>query len=219
MYSKEQSARRPEKKKCSRSGCTGTPNSTGLCYRHRSKSGLAATRKKPTIKTPKNDKGIKKTKLNSQIKRSYIIEKTDSVFSLFIKLRDTDEHGNGTCISTGKPIFFRLTDEGYVSSNCDNGHYNRRDIISTRWDEINCNAQLMLNNRFSEDQHEQYAEGLSKKYSEKEVEVLLLKKQIDANLHTFEINEKYEHYKALIKKMIRNKEWWHGQRTIRSLHK
>jgi hypothetical protein len=71
--------------------------------------------------------------------RSKLIEKLDSIFSDFIRLRDSNEFGHVTCITCYKDSFWR---------DSDNGHYQDRDHMATRFDEENCNAQCLECNRY-----------------------------------------------------------------------
>lgn len=68
------------------------------------------------------------------------------VFNQFIKLRDTDQYGNGYCIDTGKRIFY-LRQDGRWISNCDAGHFISREVRTICWNEFNVHAQLATANR------------------------------------------------------------------------
>ena len=60
--------------------------------------------------------------------------KLDKEFSLFIRLRDCMPNGYFKCISCGQIKPFEQAD---------NGHYLNRQHMSTRFDEMNFNAQFM----------------------------------------------------------------------------
>lgn len=72
--------------------------------------------------------------------KSKLVEKLDAVFSEFIRLRDSDEHGQVICITCDAEFHWRETD-------C--GHYQDRDHMTTRWDETNCNGQCLECNRYN----------------------------------------------------------------------
>lgn len=69
-----------------------------------------------------------------------------SVFNQYVKLRDTDQYGNGFCIDTGKRIFYKRQDGRWIS-NCDAGHYISREVRTICWNELNVHAQFYLSNR------------------------------------------------------------------------
>lgn len=71
--------------------------------------------------------------------RSRAIQAADKWFSKWIRLRDSDENGIATCVTSGKRAYWATMD-------C--GHYVSRAKQSTRYDEMNCHAQSKMSNRF-----------------------------------------------------------------------
>ena len=61
-----------------------------------------------------------------------MIKKLDTIFSQFVRLRDTDEYGYGACITCGE--YFH-----YDDLEC--GHFRSRRHLTTRWREENAHAQ------------------------------------------------------------------------------
>ena len=92
---------------------------------------MAITKRKPSIKTLKR--------------------KLDDVFSIYIRLRDSDDKGFCRCISCGKIQHWEDVD-------C--GHYVNRSHMGTRYSERNCNAQCRHCNRFMEGNIQNYRKGL-----------------------------------------------------------
>lgn len=121
----------------------------------------------------------------------------DSIFSEYIRIRDSDQNGMTKCISCGKLQHWKDVD-------C--GHYINRKHSSTRYDEKNCNAQCRACNRFDEGNMQGYRKGLIKKYGEKEVELLEIKKFNTCKLGQFEINALAEIYRKKLKDIKR----WKG---------
>lgn len=144
----------------------------------------------------KEGKKSLKSKLNrikkSDNNRKSLIRKLDDIFSIFIRLRDSDHNGIGKCISCGKPDHWK---------SCDNGHYIGRQHISTRWDEINCNLQCRHENRFEEGKKAEYRVGLIKKYDLKTVESLELRQHNQSKISTFEIELMIKIYTDKVKKL------------------
>jgi hypothetical protein len=59
-------------------------------------------------------------------------DKLDIIFSKYIRLRDTDEYGNGACFTCGKMCNYKELD-------C--GHFRSRRNLATRWYQDNAHAQ------------------------------------------------------------------------------
>lgn len=84
-------------------------------------------------------KGSPTNKAANQMTKAKARAQADKQFSMFIRLRDSDEHGIATCITSGRRAHWRKMD-------C--GHYVSRAKMATRYDERNCNAQSKMANRF-----------------------------------------------------------------------
>lgn len=67
-----------------------------------------------------------------------MIEKIDKIFSIYIRLRDTNDYGYGNCITCGK--LFK-----YDEMEC--GHFRSRRNMATRWNVGNAHAQCIECNR------------------------------------------------------------------------
>lgn len=118
--------------------------------------------------------------------KSKSIEVLDKAFSLFIRLRDASPGGVFRCISCGRILPFAQAD-------C--GHYINRKHMSTRFDEMNCNAQCRSCNRFDEGNIQGYRQGLIRKYGERNVILLEAKKHQTRKYSDFEIKELTKYYK------------------------
>ena len=147
-------------------------------------------RYKKKSKTPLLDSaGIK-------VKKAPNLEnKLDREFSLFIRLRDS-ENGYFKCISCGKIKPFEQAD-------C--GHYINRQHMSTRFDEMNCNAQCRACNRFQEGNMSGYRQGLVKKYGEKRVLLLEMRKNDIKRYSEFEYQALIKYYHALNERLKKDK--------------
>ncbi len=71
--------------------------------------------------------------------KTYWKNQADKWFSEFIRLRDSDDEGIATCITSGRRMHWR---------DLDCGHYISRAKQATRYDEMNCHAQSKGHNRF-----------------------------------------------------------------------
>lgn len=119
----------------------------------------------------------------------------DREFSLYVRLRDSSG-GYFRCISCGQIKPFGQAD-------C--GHYINRQHMSTRFDEMNCNAQCRKCNRFMEGNIQGYRQGLVAKYGEQRVLLLESKKNQTRKYSDFEYAELIKYYKALNAKLRKEK--------------
>ena len=87
----------------------------------------------------------------------------DSVYSLYIRLRDAGDGGWTKCISCGKILPFE-------KMQC--GHFYSRRHIATRWDEYNCNSECGICNCHETDHLLGYRENLLKKIGQAEFDRL-----------------------------------------------
>lgn len=124
--------------------------------------------------------------------RSKLIEKLDNVFSMFIRLRDSNTNGTFRCISCGRILPFEQAD-------C--GHYINRKHMSLRFSEKNCNAQCRSCNRFDEGNIQGYRRGLIAKYGEPTVILLEATKNETNKLSVFELEAMADHYRKEVKKL------------------
>src|SRR6187401_1190895 len=98
---------------------------------------------------------FKQKKKSNKTDRQKLIVKLDTVFSEFIRLRDSDMQGICKCITSGE--FFHWRD-------CDAGHFITRENMATRWDEQNVNAQGIGDNRFKSGKQFEHGLAIDKKH-------------------------------------------------------
>ena len=119
----------------------------------------------------------------------------DKWFSIFIRLRDSDDKGCCTCITCGNIRFWK---------NLDCGHWIKRQHLGARFNEKNCAAQCKGCNAFEQgrsSEHEKFiiekygqqtrdllksAERNYTKYSKLEIDLLAKEYQAKAKLLAFE---------------------------------
>ena len=129
-------------------------------------------------------------------KKPDLVAKLDKVFSRYIRLRDAMPNGYFRCISCNEIKPFEQAD-------C--GHYINRQHMSTRFDEMNCNAQCRKCNRFMEGNMSGYRRGLVAKYGEQRVLLLESKKNQTRKYSDFEYAELIKYYKVLNVKLRKEK--------------
>lgn len=132
--------------------------------------------------------------------RQTLIKKLDEVFSKFIRLRDSDANGYCRCISCGRVHYWK---------DIQNGHYMSRRYLSTRFDEMNCNAQCVACNIFNQGNIQMYRRNLIKKIGEKNVDYLEYKaKGTTKHYSVFELQELVKYYTILVNKLSEEKGIW-----------
>ena len=92
-------------------------------------------------------------------------DRIDRVFHEYIRRRDVNSEGYGTCISCNKGIHF---------SESDAGHFISRQHLSVRWDERNVNLQCRKCNRFEYGRQFEYSLKIGTELAE---ELLQLSRQ------------------------------------------
>ena len=137
-----------------------------------------------------------KPKKKSSPSLSTLIDRLDTVFSRYIRLRDVMPSGYFRCISCGKikPI-----------EQADCGHFHSRTHMSTRFDEDNCHAECRYCNRLSADHIIGYRENLIKKIGEQRFKLLDIKAHETKKWSHFELEQLAKYYRALVDKLQREK--------------
>lgn len=122
--------------------------------------------------------------------------KLDRLFSIYIRLRDSDKNGYCRCISCGKFNHWKDVD-------C--GHFVNRSHMSTRYNERNCHAQCRKCNRFDEGNNIGYTRGLIKLYGVKILNDLDVLKHTQSYMKAFDYNILIDHYKKEIERLKKDK--------------
>lgn len=120
----------------------------------------------------------------------------DRYFSQYIRLRDTNNQGYGSCISCGQL-------KHYDDLDC--GHFINRGNMNLRFNEVNCNAQCRKCNRFDEGNFVGYQEGLIKKWGQEKYALLVASKQEIRRYSKWELKAIADHYKARAKELRESK--------------
>ena len=124
--------------------------------------------------------------------------KLDKVFSLYIRLRDSKPFNYRffKCISCGEIKPFEQAD-------C--GHFHSRRHLSTRFDEDNAHAECRACNRFSADHLINYEKNLIAKIGQQKFNLLKVKAAGTSKMSDFEYEQLIKYYKALNKKLRKEK--------------
>lgn len=131
-----------------------------------------------------------KTKLKSY---KHYKTKLDTVFSQYIRRRDSDQFGQIKCITCSKVLPWE------DSQNC---HYVSRNNLATRWHEKNCHAGCVGCNVFGGGRLDDYAISLLNKYGQGILEELSTTKRASVKFSRTDLIEKIEYYSNIIQQMI-----------------
>jgi hypothetical protein len=126
------------------------------------------------------------------------IAKLDKVFSEYIRLRDSDENGYCHCISCGKIAHWK---------DMDCGHFINRKHMSLRFNDVNCNAQCRLDNRFDEGNLEGYRRGLIIKHGPDIIDRLYAMKNVQMKFSQIEIDLLTKEYAKKVTELKKLKKW------------
>lgn len=124
------------------------------------------------------------------------MKQADKWFSIYIRLRDSDENGIIRCCSCGKPVFWKKSDAG---------HFVNRKHMSLRYSEINVHAQCRECNRFDEGNLPGYSLFITQKYGDDAIKKLLAAKQLTNKMGKFEFKAVAEFYKSKAKEQSKLK--------------
>lgn len=120
----------------------------------------------------------------------------DKLFSLYIRLRDTDENGYFKCPTCGRILPWEKAD-------C--SHYWSRSHKSTRWNEDNCVAECSYCNRFDSSHLDGLGRFLKKKLGEQRFEMLHWLHNQPKKYSEFELAELVKMYRKKIVQLKRTK--------------
>lgn len=140
-------------------------------------------------------------KIKSKKGIRYWMKKADEIFSLYIRLRDTNEEGFGVCYTCGKKVFYKRNTLGLRHGEC--GHYVSRVNKSLRYDETNCHIQCYYCNEQLRGNFIEYRKHLIKEFGEKVVEDMEFT-QSD-KITALQLEEIYELYKIKVEELLTNK--------------
>ena len=122
------------------------------------------------------------------------MKKLDTIFSQFVRLRDTDEYGYGACITCGE--YFH-----YDDLEC--GHFRSRRHLTTRWREENAHAQCKKCNQ-AEDIGA-YMIAMLNLHGMDVVSDIIEKSKVSYKFTKEDYEEMYKHYRKKVKELLKDK--------------
>jgi len=128
--------------------------------------------------------------------RQKLVKDLDKVFSLFIRMRASDENGFATCFTCGQVKKWK---EG------DAGHFISRGAYSTRWNETNVQFQDKKCNIFQSGQQYLFSVALNRLYGEGTADALFAMSRQTRKYGVGEIKAMIEIYKDKVERLKRDK--------------
>jgi Bacteriophage Lambda NinG protein len=184
----------PKQINCKTCGKPCVAGKRGLCDKHWAEEQQAKAKNKAKIEKIKERKAKKVEKRRESL--PFKKKKLHDIFSRYIRLRDTDADGNATCIDCGTHIQWHQVQ-------C--GHFRRRELMPTTWDERNCNAQWGYCNGPLKGREYEYGVALNIKYGPGTAEELCQLSHKEANFTREELDEKIKYYQKKVEELLKTK--------------
>ena len=128
---------------------------------------------------------------------SKLKKELDKWFSLYIRLRDATDEGLVQCFTCGKVSHYK--------SGMQNGHFQSRKHLATRWDEENCQVQCVGCNMFKAGEQYKFSVALDGKYGEGKAEELEFLARTIMKLSRIDYEDKISYYGTLVEKIKKDK--------------
>ena len=128
---------------------------------------------------------------------SKLKKELDNIFSLYIRLRDATDEGMVQCFTCNKVSHYK--------SGMQNGHFQSRKHLATRWSETNCQVQCVGCNMFKSGEQYKFSIALDSKYGEGKAEELQLLARTIMKVSRIDYEDKISYYKDLVNKLKKEK--------------
>ena len=128
---------------------------------------------------------------------SKLKKELDKWFSLYIRLRDATTEGAVICVTCNKVSHYK--------SGMQNGHFQSRRFMATRWNEQNCAVQCIGCNCFKQGEQFRFSIYIDSKYGEGTSEHLEVLARTIIKFSRIDYEEKISYYKSLVEKLKKEK--------------
>tara|TARA_R100000544_G_scaffold36933_1_gene26414 strand:- start:499 stop:888 length:390 start_codon:yes stop_codon:yes gene_type:complete len=123
-----------------------------------------------------------------KLTRSKLVKKLDTIFSQYIRLKNSTEE-IAECFTCGKRDHWKRLQ---------NGHFQSRKHYSTRWDEINCQVQCAGCNVFKYGEQYVFGNKLDQKFGSGTAERLHIKAKQIIKISNPELEDLIKRYKDFV---------------------
>ena len=128
---------------------------------------------------------------------SKLKKELDKWFSLYIRLRDSNEYGMVQCFTSGRVYHYKSMHAG---------HFMSRKRLATRWCETNVQPQSPADNLFGQGEQYRFGLHLDAKYGEGTAEEIQFKSRNTLKMSRADYEEKISYYKEIVKNLKKEKE-------------
>ena len=128
---------------------------------------------------------------------SKLKKELDKFFSLYIRLRDATDEGLCQCFTCGCVKHYK--------KGMQNGHFQSRSFLATRFDEENCQAQCVGCNMFKQGEQYKFSLYLDSKYGEGKAAELEFLARTTVKFTRGDYEEKIVYYKDLVENLKNDK--------------
>jgi len=128
---------------------------------------------------------------------SKLKKELDKWFSLYIRLKDATSEGAVICITCGCVKNYK--------QGMQNGHFQSRSHLATRFDEQNCQPQCVGCNMFKQGEQYKFGMYLDAKYGLGTAEELEFMSKVNVKMMRIDYVEKISYYKDLVNKIKKEK--------------
>jgi len=127
---------------------------------------------------------------------SKLKKELDKIFSVYIRLREATDNGLCQCFTCGKVDHYKRMQ---------NGHFQSRRFLPTRFDEENCQVQCPACNVFRYGEQYKFGLHLDGKYGEGTAQELEYLARSTVKIGRGEYEEKIGYYKSLVENLKKEK--------------
>lgn len=128
---------------------------------------------------------------------SKLKKELDKWFSLYIRLREANELGMCKCFTCGIVRHYK--------DGMQNGHFQSRKHLATRFDEQNCQVQCVKCNVYAWGEQYKFSLALDSKYGKGKAEALQYLARTTLKISRVEYVEKISYYKLLVDNLKKEK--------------
>jgi len=125
---------------------------------------------------------------------SKLKKELDTIFSIYIRLRSANEYGMCQCFTCGKVGH-------YKTGGMQNGHFQSRKHMATRFHEDNCQVQCIKCNMFSQGEQFKFGLNLDSKYGEGTAEELEYLARTIHKVSRVEYEQQITYYKKSVENL------------------
>lgn len=163
-------------------------------YSNKTKKLCAVCVKKSQEAKVKERKAIKREKKRLSI--SQLTKKLDTYFSLYIRLVNSDQHGMVKCFTCDGVHHYKAIQ---------NGHFQSRRFMSTRFSELNCAPQCYACNVGMSGMQYEFGKRLDKKHGEGTADHVVKRAKEVRKFTSEEMLEMIEYYKSKVDNLKQKK--------------